>query len=357
VARRSQVVAVVAPLAAWACALGSLWLVASLAGFSPFEPATWARWDSAHYEDIARHGYTLVRCPTAEQPDAWCGNAGWFPGYPWLVRLLSAPGLSVAGVALAVSWLFAGATLVLLWSTFLGRRSHVALAYAAVAPGVIYDYAVYPLSRLAFFTVAFLWFLQRRRRTLAGAAAFAAGLVYPIGLTLALVAVIWLAVERASRRAFAWTVGGSALAAVAIAFDQRIETGHWDAYFKVQAKYGHGVHEPLGQIWNAVVPLTRGDPFTRANATAWQTVLVCVVLLAVFVWLRRVPRLVALWAAVTWALPLTATHLSVWRSQAALLPLAIAVRGLPKPLALAFTIAAAVVAVPVALLYLHGELV
>jgi len=37
--------------------------------------------DSGLYLDIARHGYTLFRCTPPNRGD-WCGNAGWFPGYP-----------------------------------------------------------------------------------------------------------------------------------------------------------------------------------------------------------------------------------------------------------------------------------
>jgi len=354
------------PVLAWLGALGLLWLVAALAGFSPWHAGTWARWDSGLYEDIARHGYTLVRCPTEGGAGNWCGNAGWFPGYPWIVQALSSPGLPVAGVAVAVSWLFAGATLVLLWLTFLERRAAVALAYAAVAPGVVYDYAIYPLSLLAFCTVACLWFLHRERWALAGAAGAGAVLAYPIGLTLPLVAVVWivLTVDRRRLRAIASAAAGPVLAVLTLVVVQRIQTGHWDAYLKVQAKYGHGLHEPFGQVWNALVPLTRGDPFTRANAPALQTLLVSAVLLAVLLQLglrrreaMRLDGLIALWAVVAWTLPLTATHLSIWRSQAALLPLAVLARRLPRPLAIAFAVCAAAVAVPVALLYFDGRLV
>jgi hypothetical protein len=362
--------AVLPPLVAWLGALGLLLLVAALSGFSPWHAGTWARWDSALYEDIARHGYTLVRCPTDADPDAWCGNAGWFPGYPWIVAGLSAPGLPVAGVAVAVSWLFAGATLVLLWFTFLEARltwgSAAVLAYAACAPGLIYDYAIYPLSMLAFFTVAYLWCLYRGRWLLAGAAGAAAVLAYPIGLVLPVVAVVWIAltVDRGRGRAIVSSVAGPALAVLVLSVVQRVETGRWDAYLKVQAKYGHGLHEPLGQIWNALVPLTRGEPFTRANAPALQTLLVSAVLLAALVQLAvrrreatRLDGLIALWAVTAWVLPLTAAHLSIWRSEAALLPLALLVGRMPRPVSIGFAAAAAVVAVPVAVLYLHGRLV
>jgi hypothetical protein len=360
--RRSA--AIVTPLTVWLAALVTLSLVAGLAGDPPWHSATWARWDSAHYQEIARRGYTLFRCA-----NDWCGNAGWFPGYPWLIRAVSATGLPLRATAVGISWAFAAATLALLWSTFLagrtGARTIAALAYAAWAPGQVFEDAVFPLSLLTFFTVAFLWLVHRRRWLAAGVAGGLAALAYPIGLTLAPVGAVWLALTRPRRtlRAATLVVVPTALAAAAIAVTQQIETGHWDAYLEVQAKYGHGLHEPLGQTWNAVVPLTRGHPFARVHAPALQTVVISAVLLAVALELllrrRDVGRregLLALWAAVTWALPLTQANFSIWRSQAALLPVAALLQRLPTVLVVAAAASAAAVGVPLALLWFHGQL-
>src|SRR3954463_9334460 len=68
---------------------------------NPFrlEPAAWGRWDSFHYVDIAVHGRTFGRCDSprfSALPNplntTWCGTAGWLPGYPWMIRALSATG-------------------------------------------------------------------------------------------------------------------------------------------------------------------------------------------------------------------------------------------------------------------------
>lgn len=358
------------PLLVWLAALSLLWLVAGLAGFAPWHARTWARWDSNLYEDIARHGYTLRDCSATAASATWCGNAGWFPGYPWLIAAVSRIGLPVAGVAVSVSWLFAGATLSLVWLGLLGGkptvRSFVALAFAGFAPGLIYDYAVYPISMLTFFTVAFLLLLHRCRFALAGLAGAGAVLAYPVGLVLVVVAVCWvpLTLERGRIRAVALSAAGPMLAFLTVLLVERLETGAWDAYFKVQRKYGHGLHEPLGQIWNVLVPLTRGNPFARGNAPALQTLLVAVVLVLVLVQLAlrrrsatRLDLLLALWAVWTWVLPLTATHISVWRSEATLLPAAVLVARLPGAVAAVVTAAALAVSVPVALLYFHGQLV
>jgi hypothetical protein len=357
------------PLAVWLLALGTLWLVASRAGFGPWHPATWARWDSALYQDIAKQGYTLFRCGKGYPPGSWCGNAAWFPGYPLAARALALTGIPLLTAFVAVSWLFAGGTLVLLWCTFLSRRlsaaGAVALVYAAWAPGQIYFYAVYPLSMLTFFSVGYLWCLSRQRFVLAALSGAAAVLAYPIGLTLPVAGAVWilLAVKRGRMRALVLAAGVPPLAFAGILVAQYLQTGHWDAFFKVQAKYGHGLHDPLGLTYNLLVPLTRGHAFERGAAPSWQTLLVSLVLLAMLaalVWRRRglvrTDVLLGIWALAAWGLPLTQANVSIWRSQAALLPLAPLLTRVPSSLRLVFAGAAIVIGVLVELRYLHGQL-
>jgi Gpi18-like mannosyltransferase len=171
--------------------------VAAVLGYNPLDSSTWSRWDSGLYEDIARDGYALLPCE--EEPQKWCGDAGWFPLYSWVVGVLHQLGLPLRGTAVVVSWLFAGATIVLLWATFLERRTGAAAAaalfYAAFSPGQIYHYAVFPLSLLAFATVACLWLLYRERAVAAGVAGAVAALSYPAGVLLVPVCVVWLVTQ------------------------------------------------------------------------------------------------------------------------------------------------------------------
>ena len=118
------------PLAVWAAAAGTVVIAAAVFGYDPFDSSTWARWDSVHYEAIARDGYDLDHCRVAYPPDDWCGDAGWFPAYPWLVGALHRLGLPLQGTAVVVSWLFAAATLVLL------ARTSCAVAVATSPSGL-----------------------------------------------------------------------------------------------------------------------------------------------------------------------------------------------------------------------------
>jgi hypothetical protein len=357
------------PFIVWGVTVGVIAAAAYAFGYDPFDSNSWSRWDSEHYLGIARDGYDLYRCPLdyAPDPGGWCGDAGWFPGYPWLFGAAHRLGLPLQGTAVFVSWAFAAATLVLLWNTFFARRRDVltvgALVYAAWAPGQIYDYAIFPMSMLAFFTVAHLWLLTRRRYVWAGVTAAAAALTYPLGVLLIPVSALWLFWQRRFREAV--TTGGIGLTGViALALDQRLETGHWNAYLLVQRKYHHNLQNPIAATWDYIRPLLHGSPFQYAKGPAWQTATVTAALLIVVIYavfrqatFGQTERLILFWALVSWVVPLSQGALSIQRSQAALLPLAILLRRLPRPLLFALVLGAVLAALAMENLFFHGDIV
>lgn len=361
-------------LIVWAAATGAVITTCVAAGFAPFTTQTWRRSDSGAYLDIARDGYThLFRCdPSLYPPHSWCGTAGWFPGYSWLVAVVHLTGLPSPVAAVALSWLFLFGTFVVLWAGFLARSSSVAavgaLVYAAFAPGQVYDYAVFPLSMLAFFTVAFLWLLHRDRPLAAGLAGAAAATAYPLGPWLAPVAALWLLSDRARPlrdrvRRTALAAGLTLAGVVAVFLTIWAQTGRWNAYFLVQAKYGHRLREPLAAVHDAEYTLVHGRLFTIDNAPATQTLFVAFVLACVLVeallhrrGLQRLDVLLLLWAIVTWVVPHAEANLSLYRSQAALLPLALLLRRLPSGLVLVLATAAIAVSVPMEILFLRRHL-
>jgi hypothetical protein len=364
------------PFLAWGAAVAVVAIAALAFGFNPARSATWARWDSFLYLDVGRDGYDLFRCGEAFAAGTWCGDAGWFPAYPWLFGALAYLGLPIKGTAVVISWLFAGATLVLLWVTFLGRRvttaALVTLAYVAFGPGQIYDYALFPTSMLAFFTVACLWLLHRERWVAAGCAGAVAALAYPLGLLLAAVAAVWLLVDRRvpireRLRRVAVTAGLTMAGGALLILDQWLETGRWNAYFLVQAKYDVFLRSPIQAMRIALQPLRQGPPLELAKAPALQTAFVTLVVVLVVgsVLIRsarqrsldRLDLLLVLWAVATWMLPVALNNISLPRSQAALLPLALLVGRLPSKLAVPVVIAALVLAVAMEKLFLQSVLV
>jgi hypothetical protein len=215
---------------------------------------------------------------------------------------------------------------------------------------------------LATFAVVFLAAMRRGRWLVAGAAVFAAALTYPVGVVaLPLVALGWAAVTRSwapALTAFPGAAGFGTVLAV-----QRVQTGRWGAYFDVQRRYAHGlVHDPFGVAGNSLLTLMRShDRFSHYLAAEWQTFLVCVVVGTVVVYgavrWRRADPLLLIYAAVAWAFPLTQANVSVWRSHAALVPLAPLVGKLPRPVAVVIVVACAVVAVMADRLYVEGRLI
>jgi len=321
--------ALVVPTGAWLAATVTVLATAAARGYAPFDPSTWKRWDSGLYIWIAQDGYAVSQCPTG-----WCGNAGWFPGYPWAIRAAHAVGPSWVAAGVVISWAAGLGALVLIWNTFLGRRhtaaSIGAVLFAAFAPGAVYEYAVFPLALLACFTVGFLWFLYRGRWLAAGVAGAAATFTYPTAVALIAVALAWALVER--RTAIQSLLAGalSACGLGLVLYDLHHDTGRWNAYFLVQRKYHHHLHSPLAAFQHGVA-----HPATAIGA---QSLLVTVALACVLVSLvlrrprvERAELLVAVWTLATWLLANIESGVSIYRAEATLLPAAILVRRLPVP--------------------------
>ncbi len=358
------------PVAAWFGATGAIVVWCLAQGWPPFSASkTWSRWDSSYYLQIADHGYTLARC---HQTGGWCGNTAWLPAYPWLVGGLGHLGLPLAPTALAVAWLFGFGTLLLVWTALpepRRRGSLVAIGYAAVAPGVVYSYAVFPLSFLTFCTAAFLLFLSRGRHALGGIAAGVAALSYPLGVVAAPVGAIWLSTDRSLRprerlSAAAVVLLPTVAALVLFVTDQRVETGYWNAFFLAQRYWQHHLRDPFAAALDAARGLDHGRLLQSYHAIGLQTLLVTFVLVCVLVELiarhrtaTRLDWLVALWAIATWVMALVQTGVSIWRGEAALLPIAILVRRLPAALAISITLAAFLVMLAITRLYLVNLLI
>lgn len=359
-------------LVAWLAAVGVVATTAVLLGYPPLESATWSRWDSVLYVDVARDGYDLFRCAPDSGLEGWCGDAGWFPLYPWIVRALHVLGFPLAGAAVVLSWIVAGATIVLLWATFLRREARaavvVALLFACFAPGQIYSYALFPLSLLMFGTVAFFALLSRERWAWAGLVAAATVLTHPVGLLLFPVSAAWLLAERrvalAERlRRSVVVVGPMIVALLVFAYVQRLETGRWNAYLLVQDKYGHGLQDPLRAAWEAL----SGDGGTSAGggvAIALQSALALMVVVAVLVQaaarrgaLQRTDGLLLLWSVGALVLPFALSGISPQRAHAALLPAAVLVGRLPPRVAYPIVACAVVVAIAMEAAFLYGSVV
>lgn len=327
----------------------------------------WARWDSKHYLDIARDGYTLVSCAQVPgyNPNDWCGDTAWFPGYPLLLRPLLRLGLPELPAAVALSGLFALLALHALWTRLLEARLErgplLALALAAVAPGVVYQHAVFPISLCVFLQIRALDALRDERWSSAGLWGAAASFSYPSGAFLALVFVAYGLRVRRAREALPASVL-TAAGVLLVVILQRLAVGDWQAFWRVQGKYGYGNRWPQETFAERLAPLFRSD---GTLFPALQTLLVATVMLAVIVtllasWrrLEAADALVSLHALVYWVAPLVlGGGLSLHRADALLMPLALLGRRLPAPLQLALLGALAFAALRVGARFFRGVLI
>lgn len=301
---------------------------------------TWYHYDSVLYVQIATHGYTLFKC--AAQPGAWCGNAGWFPGFPAVLALLVDLGAPAIAAGAVISWLFALATLILLWKCFLSRTDspvrYVALAFAAFDPGGIYMRAVFPMSMTVFFLLVCLLMLERRHWLWAGLAGGAAAFDYATAVAIAAVIAIWALAapgpELLPRRVLR-AIGSAGLAVAGLLAALGVfwaETGRWNSYFMIQAKYQHGIHFPWTQLWPAIESAFRAAPTGVAGIKAAEAVVVTAICLSLLIavairtargFADRWEHLLMLFVLVFWLFPLTQANVSYWRTDTMLLPAAL----------------------------------
>lgn len=376
-----------------------LCLAAARSGSPAWAAGSWAHWDSALYLDIAGNGYALVRCGPEYPPGSWCGNAGWFPAYPALIRLVALLGLPLVTAAAVVSAAAALALLLVLWTRFLHARLApgplLLLLLAAVFPGAVYQHAVFPLALFVFAVLVHLDALQRRRWWLAGLAAALAASTYPLGVVLPLTGFVGAAVVAGgtapARLRAAATVGGLAAAgALAVALRLQLSTGRWDAYLLVQDKYGHGLNPPWQTLQATLRPLADTEGFTAETAARWQTLFVAVVVAIALAGttaalLRgggprgarrcagtgggatgdgtiadgpaRAALPVALFVGAAWLMPLVVgSGVSLYRSEAALLPAVALLRLLPRDVAAVLLALALPLAYVMAQLFFTGRL-
>jgi hypothetical protein len=381
--------AVPPPLLAFVAANALVWHAASSAGYDFFDPRTWALWDGSQYLSQARQGLTLVPCQVpAYKPGQWCGNAGWFPLYPALVRGVSWTGLSLEWSGVLVAQAACLAMLAVIWR-MLGARLDAAavlcLALAAVFPGMVYDHAVFPISLASLATLLCLHWLARSRWVAAGLAGAVAAASYPVGVLLIGVVPVWMVVAARHGGVWRW-LGRTALVTglvtaglVAVLATARWQTGAWDAYLKVQAHYGNTrLHNPIDTYrWGIAAKAAPLDGYRRpipdhvdtkeAPRRQYEVVAGLVVLGLAAVVARRLFTRTAIdpldWAvmlcvAAFWVGQLaTGVRVHHYRGDALLVPLVLLLRYLPRPVQVVLVAVCAVLAWHMVVLFCRAILV
>jgi hypothetical protein len=338
---------------AWVISAAIVILAAYVSGVNPWAVESYTRADSAIYIDVASGGYRLVSCVDIPgyDPHQWCGNAGWMPGFPLLIGLLAKCRMIPREAAFLISNSFFVGCLILLRSIIEqiapDRDNRACFLAAAVFPGGIYLRAVFPISLLVFCALLSLLLLARRRFLWASIMSAWGAFSYATGFLLAGVVggAVLIARDASWGRRF-----GEAILYAAIAFSgllavmimHQILVGHWNAFFLVQAKYGHGIHDPLltvSGVW-------RGIGWEHADLAKMvpplQSLIVCALVPALLGFLlvrrgeiTRIEWFAAIHVFLFWVFPLVmGPGVSLTRAEANLLPLTLLMVRLPGRLQL-----------------------
>ncbi len=379
--------AVLPPLLAFALARSVLGAAALAAGVPPLRAGSWCRFDCAHYVGIALRGYEVYPCaPDSRLAGLWCGNTAWLPGYPFLVRAVTACGLPPRWAAFLVSGLFAYLTLALLWNVLLRAAAKpesavrptvpaalLALGLAAFFPGGLYAHAIYPLGPFGLATVLSLVLAAQGRALAAGLAGAAAAFTYPPGLLLAPVLAAGFLVEgRADLASRLRRAATSALLTVAgfgaVVVVQHHDTGNWRAFALVMGGYQTRLNNPGTTFAERIRPAFQA-PFDVTTAVPGaQTLLVLILVASAVVAVARAARagtfgpleiFVSLQTAAFWLLPLFLGGITegLHRRETTLLPLVLLTVRLPPAWQGLLAAAAAVLTYPMALLFFRSNLI
>lgn len=358
------------PVAAFLAARLFLSLISAGTSRPPWEPGSWSGPDTTLYLSIAKHGYALVPCSPEDPPPGHCGNTGWMPGYAWALRPFIAAGLSPRRASVVVSAAFVLASLAVLWAGFLSSWKEgggLALLAAAFFPGQVYHHGAFPLAQFCLFALLCLLAALRDRWLLAGLAGFLAALTYSTGFLLAPVLFAWGLAgpgpARAARLPRVALAAGLAFSGfLSVLLLHWWQTGVWNAFFVIQGGYGHHLANPL-VTWGLGVEEVFRPPWQGVQeGPHLQTLLVGVWMSGLLARrLRtgdRASLLLALYTLAFWVFPLAmGSRVSLYRSEATLLPSVLLMEGLPRPVIALALAGAVLVAWPMGVLFFRLLLV
>lgn len=305
------------------------------------DPLTWFRWDSGHYISIAENGYEYFSCAGLfgypEDTKEMCGNCGWFPAYPLMIKYSDFVFHDeiLTGGLISKLFYFLALFMILVIANIrkFTFRHFLFLTIASLFFGFVYYNAVFPISAVLFFTLAAFYVYLKGNFWLTGLFCMLASFLYPTGILLSLVIASAIFItertatlsERIRKGLIPFSMGLIGLAVVFINF--QVQVGEWSAFLKIQAKYGHGLQNPIKKVVG-VIEKFNTDIFSADNFSTLQSL---IVLAGFIIVTRQLIRkklnqnklyiLSYCWVAIYFLSPwLLGGNLSFYRAESLLLP-------------------------------------
>ncbi len=364
-------------LLAFLATQGILACILAYMDYSYFNNLNWIRADSGHYLAIAKKGYEFMSCSGipgfGDDSIYFCGNTGWFPGYPYLIRLATYFGGSAEVLGAIISKVFLVGTLILILvladvKSF-SFKAFLLLFSACFFFGGIYYNAVFPISAVLFFVLLAFYFVMRHNLWAGSLSILICSFLYPTGFLLAVVIVTYLVlIERSqfllnAKKAVLPLASG--LLGVLLFFTiLHFEVGHWDAFIKVQDKYGHGIHNPITNIYKSfsdinLKKLTVKDFPHLQSALVLLAYLMALIAFAFMKQFRRgLQLLVFIYFTLYILFPWTiGGNLSMYRAEALLLPSVFLITGLSTRAILIAVLLLLIVYIPMSFLFFDTTLI
>lgn len=273
------------PLLVYVLVFGFAQGIAQLGNCHGWWEVCWSREDSGLYLEISEIGHTLKPCGPENGYESgsgkWCGNAGWAPFYPLLIRGLHAltgwPS-PVCGILLShlffLGFLYLVATMIRVRDFKI--HNWLTLGMAALFPGGIYFFSIFPISLMVLLTAGLFRSLSENNYRVAALCSFLIPLSYSSGIIFLFCLGLYLLFLFFSNRThksvstlrkelitqwhqnhvaknvffYVFLPGVSGLLCLYL-YDY-YATGHWNAMYMVQSKYGHLLYSPLKHLGNHI---------------------------------------------------------------------------------------------------------
>jgi len=311
-------------------------------------------WDIEHYLNIAERGYEVYPCiegvhfPRGEI----CGNPGWFPGWPLVVKILSFNNPSLGIIVLP--YLFTLFGFVMFYKILLEhsnwQKALIGLLALAAGPTAFYFLTGFPYALMLFLFGAYLYCLYKTnlkyRKILLVVIAVIYSLTYPTACLLAVVPLIYL-IKDWRRKNSRISIGRIikdiliyilpfAVGPVLLSVYFWIKFDDFMLFLHFQEKYGRTWGVPIGLIIDSLkyFSLDRFAYLQSDYYTFWAADFVLIwfgLVFIIFPPYRIKGELVALALLLYLFPPTTGALLSIWRHYILIFPVAMIIASSPRP--------------------------